>query len=114
MYIYSTEAEIASAAPPLPPDVLPLFDRRRRHTLDSGLGGMTVIIVVAAAYTSADLAAEMGGEVTEAWVDGASALPDGWAELVVCTGNSAQATILIVEPRDDELGALCRALTNQL
>ena len=48
MYIYSTEAEIASAAPPLPPAVVPAFERRRRHTRDAGLGGMTALIVVTA------------------------------------------------------------------
>lgn len=114
MYVYCTREEIALAAPPLPPDVLPAFDRRRLHTLDSGLGGMTALMVVLASDSAADLAAEMGGTITEAWVDGASALPDGWAELVICVGDGGYAAVLIVEPRDDELGALCRALTSQL
>jgi len=52
----------------------------------------------------------MGGTVTEAWVDGASAMPVGWTELVIRVGDGGYATVLIVEPRDDELGGLCRAL----
>ena len=113
MHIYRTQEEIALAAPPLPPDVLPAFERRRRHTLEHGLGGMTSLIVVTAADSAADVADEIGGEITEAWVDGASPLPGGWVELVICVGDGGYAAILIVEPRDDGLGALCRAVNAQ-
>ena len=109
----------------LRPDLRGLLASRIRHTLDSGLGDLTHIVVLFAGDAVQDLDAELGmsllvdpidGGPWDArggapWIDWLSTFAKWW-EAIVTVGDTGFAFVVLIEERDDELGRMCRAIAD--